>query len=55
VVATIPVGNFPQGIAIVVTSQRPTSTDQCKKGGWRNFTNPTFRNQGQCVSYFNHL
>jgi CxxC motif-containing protein len=24
----------------------------CKNGGWRNFTNPTFRNQGECVSYF---
>lgn len=28
-----------------------TSQDQCKNNGWRIFTNPTFRNQGQCVSY----
>jgi YVTN family beta-propeller protein len=55
VTATIPVGIFPQGIAILVKGAGPTSKDQCKKYGWRNFTNPTFRNQGQCVSYVNHL
>ena len=26
--------------------------DLCKKGGWTSFTNPSFKNQGQCVSYF---
>ena len=26
--------------------------DQCKDGGWQNFTNPSFKNQGDCVSYF---
>jgi len=26
--------------------------DACKNGGWQFFVNPTFRNQGQCVSYF---
>ncbi len=29
----------------------PTSTDQCKNGGWKTFTNPVFRNQGDCVSF----
>jgi hypothetical protein len=29
----------------------PTSKDQCKKGGWKTFNNPTFKNQGDCVSY----
>ncbi len=29
----------------------PTSKDQCKNGGWQNYTNPTFKNQGDCVSY----
>jgi hypothetical protein len=29
----------------------PTSKDQCKKGGWEDFDNPTFKNQGDCVSY----
>lgn len=26
--------------------------DQCKQGGWMTSTNPTFKNQGDCVSYF---
>jgi hypothetical protein len=29
----------------------PTSKSQCKHGGWKKFNNPTFKNQGQCVSY----
>jgi hypothetical protein len=32
----------------------PTSKAQCKKGGWRQFNNPSFKNQGQCVAYANH-
>jgi hypothetical protein len=36
----------------------PTTGDRakaCKKGGWKTFTNPTFKNQGQCVSHMQHL
>jgi hypothetical protein len=29
----------------------PTSKDQCKNGGWTSFNNPSFENQGACVSY----
>ncbi len=29
----------------------PTNKDQCKKDGWKTFTNPIFKNQGDCVSY----
>jgi hypothetical protein len=29
----------------------PTAQDQCKKDGWKVFTGPTFKNQGQCVAY----
>lgn len=29
----------------------PTSKDQCKDDGWKTFNNPTFKNQGDCVSY----
>jgi hypothetical protein len=29
----------------------PTSKNACKHGGWKTFNNPTFKNQGQCVSY----
>jgi hypothetical protein len=32
----------------------PTSKAQCKKGGWKKFNNPSFKNQGQCVAYVNH-
>lgn len=33
----------------------PTNKDECKKGGWKMFNNPTFKNQGKCVSYTNKL
>ena len=36
------------------SSARRRSKDQCKKGGWKNFNNPSFKNQGQCVSYVEH-
>lgn len=29
---------------------RPTSKEQCKDGGWQNYSNPSFKNQGECVS-----
>jgi len=29
----------------------PTSTDQCKRGGWQEFG---FKNQGQCIAFVNH-
>jgi hypothetical protein len=32
----------------------PTTKAQCKKGGWKSFSSPSFKNQGQCVSWFNH-
>ena len=38
----------------VVTSGPPTTKAACKHGGWKSFTNPSFKNQGQCVAYVNH-
>jgi hypothetical protein len=32
----------------------PGSIDQCKHGGWKSFTSPSFKNQGQCVSWVQH-
>lgn len=29
----------------------PASKDSCKNGGWMTFSNPSFKNQGDCVSY----
>ena len=34
-----------------VVSNPPSDKDECKKGGWMTFNNPTFKNQGDCVSY----
>ncbi len=39
----------------VATSTAPTMKSQCKDGGWMSFTDPTFKNQGQCVSYVMHI
>ncbi len=38
-------------------TNQPTSKDDCKKGGYLTLTDAegnSFRNQGQCVSYYNH-
>jgi len=37
-----------------VPATGPTAKSQCKKGGWRNFTSPKFKNQGQCVAWYEH-
>ena len=29
----------------------PTNKDQCKNDGWKTFNNPTFKRQGDCVSF----
>jgi hypothetical protein len=34
-------------ISIVDAPARPTTKEQCKEGGWRNF--PGFKNQGDCI------
>lgn len=44
----------PNGtVALQITANlaTPTTMEQCKKDGWKTFNNPTFKNQGQCVSY----
>ena len=30
------------------------NASECKNGGWQTFTNPTFKNQGDCVSFANN-
>jgi hypothetical protein len=39
------------GVVQVLQVGPPTSKDQCKKGGWQAFNNPSFKNQGECVSF----
>ncbi len=36
---------------VPVPATSPGSKDACKHGGWRTFTQPHFRNQGQCVAW----
>jgi hypothetical protein len=38
------------GVAVTITKPpSPTEVEKCKNGGWRSFTNPPFKNQGECV------
>ncbi len=36
-------------VTVTDASALPTSKDQCKNGGWRNY--PQFQNQGQCIAF----
>jgi hypothetical protein len=45
---------FFNGVRQVPEGVGPGTASQCKHGGWKTFKNPTFRNQGQCVSWFQH-
>jgi hypothetical protein len=40
---------FPGRAVVFDAPVLPTSKDQCKDGGWKNF--PQFKNQGDCVSF----
>jgi hypothetical protein len=46
---SVPSGLAPGGIAVLQPPKVPTSNEQCKHGGWRNFLG--FKNEGDCVSY----
>lgn len=52
-VSKITVNGTSEVPAPVVTGP-PSSKSACKHGGWKTFTNPSFKNQGQCVSYVAH-
>lgn len=56
VVATIPVGQYPWGVAITPAPLVPKNKEDCKHGGYLKFGPPVgpFKNQGQCVSYVEH-
>jgi len=40
----------PTATPVSTPGAGPQTKDDCKKGGWQTFSNPSFRNQGQCVS-----
>ncbi len=48
---TVAAGQFPVGVAVSPTPRVPTSKDQCKHGGWRQFG---FKNQGRCIRSVKH-
>lgn len=39
---------------IPTNNTSPANADQCKNNGWKNFNSPTFKNQGDCVSWVQH-
>jgi len=54
VVATVPVGDVPFPVVYVVR-RGPGSKGECMNGGWQNFTNPSFNNQGECIAFYNSI
>src|SRR6476646_3433729 len=41
---------FNGELQVPETTSTPTTKDDCKNGGWKNFS-PAFKNQGDCVSF----
>ncbi len=51
---TVVLATMAAGAAFAQTSgdsTAPTSKEQCKNGGWNDYPNLGFKNQGDCVSY----
>lgn len=49
---TVHIDNISVNSDEVGSPTSPSSKDDCKNGGWQNFVSPTFKNQGDCVSFF---
>jgi choice-of-anchor C domain-containing protein len=49
--ASTTAGYFGPALDNVVVEAVTSNKDQCKNNGWKTFTNPAFKNQGDCVSY----
>ena len=48
-------GYLVDGVTYASSSTSTASgKNLCKKGGWKTFSNPSYKNQGQCVSAMNH-
>ena len=46
--ATVPAGDVASGVAVSPAKRLPTSKEDCKNGGWRDFG---FKSQGQCIRF----
>jgi hypothetical protein len=44
---------FNETVSNFEVGRAPVTKDDCKDGGWMTFNDPSFRNQGECVSYAN--
>lgn len=42
------------GVMQKLVKTKPDFAAPCKNGGWKTFTNPKFKNQGQCVKFVIH-
>lgn len=45
-------GFFGPALDNVVVTDVLSDAEQCKNGDWKAYTDPVFKNQGDCVSYF---
>ena len=48
---TITIDNISVNGEVVGDSAKPLTKEDCKNGGWMTFQDPSFKNQGQCVSF----
>lgn len=44
-------GNTLDNFLYETVLSAPENKDQCKNEGWKNFTNPAFKNQGECNKF----
>lgn len=53
--ATSGFGFFIDNLKTLSGASAPTDKSACKDNGWMSFSNPVFKNQGECVAYTNHI
>jgi len=52
-ITSIQLSRFSGGITFATLPERPHSKDDCNDGGFQRFSALAFRNQGQCIKFFN--
>lgn len=46
-------GFLIDNLSIMTYASPPSTVDQCKLGGWQAYSNPAFKNQGDCIQFVN--